>query len=93
MQQDLSVKVFQATDFGSNIGTDIPKFLQTVPGHSIGMVEGWTDPMCAMQISTPSKQLWMPHIGTRRSFMIAMIELLVICCRRKAPGVLASRQE
>lgn len=25
--------------------------------------------------------------------MIAMIELLVVCCRKKAPGVLASRQE
>lgn len=27
VQQDLSIKVFQATDFGSNIGTGIPSFL------------------------------------------------------------------
>ena len=33
------------------------------------------DQMCAMQISMPSKQSWMPPIDTRRSSMIAMTEL------------------
>lgn len=36
------------------------------------------DQVCAMQISLPSKQSWMPHIGTRRYSMIAMTELPVV---------------
>ena len=40
VQQDLSIKVFQATDFGSNIGTDMVTFLYNGRSRSRGMMVG-----------------------------------------------------
>lgn len=77
VQQDLSIKVFQATDFGSNIGTGHTHF-PVQWSESFQMDDGWLIRLCAMQISMPSKQSWMPHIGTRRYSMIVMTELLAV---------------
>ena len=76
VQQDLSVKVFQAMDFGSNIGTGVSTFFAMVGIGQNGRY--MADFVGAMQISMPLKQSLMPPIGTRRCSMIPMTELPVV---------------
>lgn len=64
MQNDLSIKVFQATDFGDKIGMSMSKEWGCC---GRGMVTE-----CAWQISRRWRRLWTLRIGIRRFSMRVM---------------------